>query len=397
MPDITDVDDAAFESGGFGQYRWLLRPTLVVLAYASMFGGFVRFYDAQEESPVRLAGLEIPMLDWVSLFSLAVVAVVFGPALVRRRDQVLAFVRAFAQDRFAVLAMGGFVCVVALALLGPASLGRPEFQPDATFNPPVGFSVPEWRPSGCAGELSGGACHGSWTHPLGTDGSGHDVLLTAVHGLRTSLQVGFSAAVIAGTIGTVVGLVSGTVGGRVDAVLMRYVDLQAAMPAFFAYVLLVALLNVRGDLVLIVLVFGLLSWGGLARLVRSEVLQVREERYVQSARAAGSGPLYRIRHHVLPNVTTSVFVPLTNLVPLYVLYEAALSFLGLGESFPTQVSLGDEIAEGFDVTVAEWWVVWWMPVVPAAVLVVLICTLLVVGDRLGELLDPRERQTDGKR
>ena len=109
------------------------------------------------------------------------------------------------------------------------------------------------------------------------------------------------------------------------------------------YVLLTLILNMPGDLALIV-VFGLSSWGGLAKLVRSEVLQVREQLYVRSARAAGGSPLYRLRQHVLPNVSTGVLVPLTTLVPLYVLYEAALSFLDLGASANERVSLGAEIA-----------------------------------------------------
>lgn len=354
MVEFTDVDDEMLDGDATLSYAWLLRPALVSLAFVCMFAGVISAYDPTQQSPVQLAGNEIPLLDWVSLFALAIVVILFGPMLFRQRDQIRYAFGLFVRDRIAAVGLLALVGFVVLAVAGPWYFGRAEFQPAFDYNPPVGFSVAEWRPNTCAGEVVDGSCQGSWRYPFGTDDSGRDVFLRVLGGLRTSLQIGVSAAVIAGTIGTIVGLVAGTVGGRVDTVLMHYLDVQSALPAFFVYVLLIAIFNVPGDLILIVLVFGFLSWGSLARLVRSEVLQVKEELYVQSARAAGSGQFYRIRNHILPNVTTSVFVPLSSLVPLYILYEAALSFLGLGVSHPEIISIGDEIANGFDLVIALW-------------------------------------------
>jgi peptide/nickel transport system permease protein len=280
---------------------------------------------------------------------------------------------------------------VALGTVGPLFVAEKAFDPAFQYNPPVGASVENFIPTQCAGTVTddGTTCRGDTTYLFGTDGSGGEVFGAVVHGLRTSLQVGVSAAVIAGGIGTFVGLISGTVGGRLDTVLMRYVDLQMAVPSFFVYALLTLVFLTPGDLALMVVVFGLLSWGGLAKLVRSEVLQVREQLYVTSAQAAGASPLYRLRKHVLPNVSTGVLVPLTTLIPLYVLYEAALSFLELGASANEQVSLGRKIAEGFREPMFSWWEVWWVAVFPALAVTGLTVTLLLTGDRVSDLLDPR--------
>jgi peptide/nickel transport system permease protein len=164
---------------------------------------------------------------------------------------------------------------------------------------------------------------------------------------------------------------------------MRYVDVQSAVPAFFAYAILTLALRSPGDLELMIVVFGLTSWGGVARVTRSEVLRIREKQFLRAARSAGAGPLYLIRAHVLPNVGATVSVQLTTLLSLYMLYEAALSFLELGETDPETYSLGTAIATGFESPqVFHWWDVWWVVAVPAVALTVLIVSVLVVGDRV---------------
>jgi ABC-type dipeptide/oligopeptide/nickel transport systems, permease components len=296
----------------------------------------------------------------------------------------------FAEDRLAAAGLVGLVALGLVVAVGPLVLPRPAADPTVALNPPVRASVQSFVPPGCVGEVVADRCRGSWRYPFGTDGSGRDILLKTVYGLQTSLQVGVTTAVIAGGVGAVVGLVAGTLGGRADTVLMRYVDFQTAVPAFFVYLLAISAFG--HDLAVMVLVFGFLSWGGLARLVRSEVLRVRAELYVRSAHAAGADPLYRLRRHVLPNVSAGVVVPLTSLVPLYVLYEAALSFLGLGDPEPMPVSLGETISSGLERNyVPNWWDAWWISVIPAVALSVLLVCLLVAGDRAGELLDPQER------
>ncbi len=387
MSGVAPEEDA-FEDG---RRSWgLLRPALVAGAYLAMLVGVVVSFDPRGTHVVDLVVVGVVLLDWLTLCALVVLAVAVGPRVVRERGRVFDALRTFAEDRVAAVGLVGLAVLSLVAAVGPLALPRSTAEPTVALNPPVWTGVQAFVPPGCVGEVVADRCQGTWRYPLGTDGSGRDLLLKTVYGLQTSLQVGLTTAVIAGGVGATVGLVAGTVGGRVDDALMRYVDFQTALPAFFVYLLVISAFG--HDLAVMVLVFGFLSWGGLARLVRSEVLRVREELYVQSAQAAGAGPLYRLRHHVLPNVSAGVVVPVTTLVPLYVLYEAALSFLGLGDPEPVPISLGETIASGLERQyVPNWWDAWWIPVIPAVLLSVLLLCLLVAGDRAGELLDPKER------
>lgn len=390
MADLTDVTDDSFDQRRLAGTRWLVRPALVVVGYVLLFAGIVTGYQQTGAMTVDAIVTEFELLNWMTLCAVFISSVVFAPSVIRHPKRLWTFLREFARDRFAVIGLVGLIGIGLVAIFGPSLFGRPEFDPGVTYNPPVATTIDVWVPTNCVGEATSDSCYGSWEYPFGTDKQGYDVGLLVISGLRTSLQVGLTAAVIAGGIGTMVGIVAGTAGGWVDALLMRYVDLQSALPAFFAYVFIWTI--VSGGLILMVIVFGLLSWGGLARLVRSEVLQIKEEQYLQSARAAGAGTFYRIRYHILPNVGTSVLIPLSTLVPLYILYEAALSFLGFGETQPTIFSLGDQIAEGFASSgfVPNWWDVWWTAVVPAAALTVVVLCILVVGDRVVEVADPRQ-------
>ncbi len=385
---FADLDEDAFAPSR-GNWRLLARPFAAAAAYALLLGGVAYAYLLEGENTLVLAGREIILLDWVTLLSLSIVVIVSGPTIYGNPGSARSFVARFCRDRFAAACAAVLALLLAVAAFGSLLVPGPEVTPAAIYQPPYGVSVLERIPTSCVGTVADGECHGSLAHPLGTDNGGRDVLLTTVSGLRTSLQVGLSAAVIAGGIGTSVGVVAGTVGGRVDDILMRYVDVQSAVPAFFAYVLIVAILS--ADLVLMVVVFGLLSWGGLARLVRSEVRRIREELYVRAATASGAGSLHNIRYHVLPNAASAVLVPLSTLVPTYILYEAALSFLGFGESDPRIISLGSEIDRGMVHRFSAWWDVWWHPAVPAVALTLLVLVTLVVGDRTADLADPRER------
>ena len=393
MSKVVDIDEGEFGTSVWMRLKPLVRPVVVLLIFGALFAGFVTSYEPQrpDGGTVSLLGTEIVVLDWITLCALVVVVVALGPALVRRRRRAPRIVRKFCRDRVAGAAALMLLGLVALGTFGPVFVAENAFDPAFQYNPPAGVSVENFIPSQCAGTVTddGTTCIGDDTYLLGTDGSGGELLGAVVHGIQASLQVGISAAVIAGGIGTLVGLLSGTLGGRLDAVLMRYVDLQMAIPSFFVYALLTLVLPTPGDLALMVVVFGLLSWGSLAKLVRSEVLQVRERLYVSSAQAAGAPPLYRLRKHVLPNVSTGVLVPLTTLVPLYVLYEASLSFLELGASANEQVSLGRKVAEGFREPFVSWWEVWWVAVFPALAITGLTVTLLLTGDRVSDLLDPR--------
>lgn len=385
---FTDLEGDAFDDSKV-RWRLFVRPLGILLAYGALFAGVVYAYRTEGGDAVLIGGREIGTLDWVSLFALLAIALVVVSAVLKRPGRSVEFVRTFARDRLTALGALGTVVLVLVALGGPLVYPRPEVDPVVSYQPPVGATVDDFIPVNCVGSTRDGVCRGTWEHPLGTDNGGKDLVHVVVYGLRTSLQIGVSAAVIAGGIGTTVGLVAGTFGGRVDRVLMRYVDIQSAIPAFFVYVLVVAILS--ADFVLMAIIFGLLSWGGLARLVRSEVHRINTTLYVRAATASGATTYYNLRYHVLPNIAGAVIVPLSALVPTFILYAAALSFLGFGESDPRIVSLGNTIADGLSHSFANWWDVWWYPVVPAVALTVLVLSMLLVGDRLSQLSDPREQ------
>ncbi len=199
--------------------------------------------------------------------------------------------------------------------------------------------------------------------------------------MRVSIRIGLITSFLIISIGATVGTVAAYVGGLVDEVLMRYVDIQQVFPSFLLYLLLIFLFG--GSLLMFILVFGLFSWGGTARLVRSAALQRSEDEYVAVARAAGADTSHVIRRHILPNVSGTVITNLTLLIPGLILFEAGLAFLSLGD--PTIPSWGQTIAAGrSDLRTA-----WWVSTVPGVFLFLTILAFNFVGDAFRDALDPR--------
>lgn len=225
----------------------------------------------------------------------------------------------------------------------------------------------------------------SAAHPLGTDSLGRDVLARMLYGGRVSLWVGFVAVGIATAIGLALGLTAGYFGGVVDEVIMRGVDVMLCFPSFFLILAVIAFLE--PSLVNIMVVIGLTSWMGIARLVRAETLSLRRRDFVVAARAVGAGPLRIITLHVLPNAIAPVLVSATLGVAGAILTESALSFLGLGVQ-PPDPSWGNMLMEGKDVmSIAPW-----MSVFPGLAILVTVLGYNLLGESLRDLFDPRLRQ-----
>lgn len=363
------------------------RPTASALVLGLMLGGIAYNYLLAKRDVVVLLGREIPLLDWMYWFALLFVVVQVVVPAVNDPERTRAVWNRFSENRIAVACGAYLVLLFAVGTVGPYLIERPTVTPAHSYQPPVGFTVSESAIVDCLGPVEDGRCHGTLAYPLGTDFGGKDVAAIAVHGLNTSLQVGTIAAVLVVTFGTLVGTVAATAGGAVDELSMRFVDVLQSVPAFFVYVLLVATF-VR-DFELMILVFGLLSWGGTARLVRSEALGHLDREYVRAARSAGAGRAYVIRRHLLPNVSNTVVTAATLLVPMFVLFEAALSYLDLAESDPRIVSLGTELGSALSRPFADLFAVWWVTAVPAFVLVSFVLAINVFGDQLRDAFDPR--------
>lgn len=221
-------------------------------------------------------------------------------------------------------------------------------------------------------------------HLLGTDPLGRDIASRIVWGARVSMLVGFAAVFVSGTIGVVLGLVAGYRGGWWSAVIMRVADVQLAIPFMVFALALVA--AVGQSLTNLIVVLGLTGWVLYARVVRVETLSLREREFVLAARSVGVRGIDIARRHILPNAMSSIIVLISIQMARMMLFEASLSFLGLGVPPPTP-TWGGMIADGRGYLAVAWWV----STVPGLALFVTVLGVTLLGDRIRDILDPRLR------
>ena len=224
----------------------------------------------------------------------------------------------------------------------------------------------------------------SATHYLGTDRIGRDIWSRTLHGGRVSLAVGFAAALMAMSIGVILGAVSGYYGGIVDMVIMRFTDVIMTFPQ--VVIILTAATFVGPGITNLVLLIGLFGWMGTARLVRGQVLSLREEQFVKAARSLGARDVVIIFKHIMPSVIAPLLASLTFAINGAVLLEAGLSFLGVGIPLPT-ASWGNmlETARSLDVLQDGPWM--WIP--PAMMILLNVLSINFIGDGLRDALDPK--------
>jgi peptide/nickel transport system permease protein len=227
---------------------------------------------------------------------------------------------------------------------------------------------------------------GSVAHLLGTDHLGRDVLSRLIFGARVSMVVGFTAVIVAGTVGTALGIISGYLGGWVDQVIMRLTDTWLALPALTFAIFLAAI--VGPSEMNIVIILGAVYWTRYARVIRGEVLSLKEREFVRLAVVAGLSKWKIMTRHILPNVINSAIVLGTLMLGVVIVTEAALSFLGVGVP-PPKPAWGLMLADGKRGLMVGYW---WLTVLPGTCIVLMVLSANLLGDWLRVKLDPQLRQ-----
>ena len=235
------------------------------------------------------------------------------------------------------------------------------------------FKPPFWQTGGSVGHL------------LGTDNLGRDILSRIIGGANVSMVVAFYAIIFSGGIGGLIGMISGYFGGIVDAAIMRLVDIQMSIPSLALALMLAAVLSPGLSTVVIVVVISYWTW--YARIIRGEILSLKQRDYVALARVAGCGTVTIFARHLLPNIMNTIFVLATLQIGQVIIFEASLSFLGLGIQMP-DVSWGLMLADARAYLTNAWWAI----TMPGIAIMVTCLSSNLIGDWLRDSLDPRRRQ-----
>lgn len=272
--------------------------------------------------------------------------------------------RRLLRNKAAALSLIVLAVLVLVAIFGPSFL-------------PFNYEDPDWNSFRGAPDFAVG-------HYFGTDGNGRDLLARTLYGTRVSLTVALVATLVSVVVGVLYGAVSGYFGGRVDAIMMRFVDIMYALP----YVLFVILLMVifGRNVYLLFAAIGMLEWLTMARIVRGQTLSIKQREFIEAARASGQRSFKIILKHIVPNLVGPVVIYATLTIPEIIATESFLSYLGFGVQEPL-TSLGTLIAEGSAGMETTPWLLFF----PAGFLVALLMSLLFIGDGLRDAFDPKDR------
>ena len=277
--------------------------------------------------------------------------------------------RKFRKHRLALIGLAILTFLVVVAIVGPI------------LSPFVFNSIP--KPD----KLVNAGRPPSLAHLFGeTGGLQRDVLQLVVNGARTSLIIGFTSMALGVVLGTIIGALAGYVGGFVDNILMRIVDVMLSLPLLFV-ILVASQFFGNGNVILIIIIFGLFSWMGIARLVRSLFLSIREREFVEAAKAVGVRDRRIIFRHILPNAISPIVVSASLIVGGNIIGEAFVSFLGFGVN-PIYPTWGNILTNALTYLLVG---NWWWPFFPGLAIILTVLAVNFIGDGLRDALDPRSR------
>ncbi len=274
-------------------------------------------------------------------------------------------------DKASMISLGVIVFIILIAIFAPVVAAITGHGPDQQFYAPIGLNA--------NGQPLAPSSH-FW---MGTDTLGRDILVRIAYGARISLIVGVLASVISVGTGAIVGLAAGYFGGVTDTLLARLMDWLLAIPFLL---LAISLVTVIGPgLVVLLIVIGFLGWASVGRIIRGQVLSIREKEYIEAARSLGAGPWRIMFIDILPNVIAPIIVYMSLLIPVSIVAEASLSFLGVGIPPPTP-DWGSMIADSQ--SVFEYGA-WWYLVFPSLALLITTLAFNIFGDGVRDAFDPR--------
>jgi peptide/nickel transport system permease protein len=359
LPGFPQVLKGRWGTGGLSLTVWLGLLAVLLTRWSRFAAGWGGPLDHRIASLTVVAGL-LGAWGW-SMFDVS------RPAEERRRGtgQWGLAAQAFRKNRIAVIGVWVVAWVYLIALVTPLI---------SPHDPATQASLLTARLVAPGGEF-----------PLGTDHLARDVFSRIMYGARISLSIGFVAVGISVTIGTLLGAVSGYLGGWFDTVVMRFVDMVISFPRLVLLIAIVALFE-SNSIFLIMAVLGLTQWPGTARIVRGEVLSLREREFIEAARSLGFSRRRIILRHVIPNALAPVIVTATLGIGNVIVLEAGLSFLGLGLQPPTP-SWGSMVSDGRAYLLDAWWI----STFSGLAIVLTVVAVNLVGDGLRDALDPRLR------
>jgi len=278
------------------------------------------------------------------------------------------------RNRAAVVSIVTLSVITLLAVLGPFVLAYPYDYIDYS----VVSCAPDWWPDPAV------LCNAGGSHWFGTDSVGRDLLVRTLYGARVSLAVGLIATLVSLVIGVTYGATAGYLGGRVDELMMRFVDVLYSIPYIFLVIILMVIFN--RNFFLLFVAIGAVEWLTMSRIVRGQTLSIKQKEFIEAARASGVNGFGIITRHIIPNVFGPVVVYVTLTVPASILAESFLSFLGLGIQEPL-TSWGVLISEGAN----QMETAPWMLIFPAMFMAVTLFCFNFIGDGLRDALDPKDR------
>ncbi|SNR31384.1 ABC transporter permease [Halorubrum vacuolatum] len=398
--DEIDWDD--YEEPGLFSVTPSLKITLLAGLPIVLLGLYDEFVVGDREATfVRLGsdlGLSGPFetlgvdfdpgsLDFLFMFTIVLFIAYVGYPLYRNGRMTRYYWREFKRNRPAVISLVWLGLIFVGGVLGPFLIAMPEQDLAAAYQPPVFASIDLVHTTGCVGEIRDGRCYGTWEHPLGTSRGGQDVFASVVHGMTVTMQIAFITTTIVAIIGITFGTVSAYLGGWADEIMMRFTDIVLSFPTFVFFLLILYIYG--AGLGMFILVFAAFGWGATARYVRSKALSISEEEFIKAIRISGASTPTIVRRHVIPNTASSIITQLTLIVPGFLLAEAQLAFLGIGDTaVPTWGQLISAGRTSIDFAP-------WIVLAPGFTLFLTILAFNFLGDAILDAINPEaEAETD---